>query len=117
MLCWETLGSVIDIDQTLMPTSPLHIIAEQVHPIMAAALTNVSFSRITRHVELHGLFKNFAKHNGEFQMQLWLPDFPTHQHGRISVVCVRIRLVCGGFPNELKDLLATCWCQIPKNTF
>lgn len=34
MFCWETLGAGFHVDVTLIPTTYLNIVADQVHPLM-----------------------------------------------------------------------------------
>lgn len=126
MFCWETLGPALQVEDTETHTSYRDILANQVHPFMAAVFPDGS-----------GLFQQdfnhtadvvqdwFQEHEDEFKVLPWPPGSPDISlMGQLwEVLEEQFRSMEPGTvrpeqdTQDLEELLLAAWCGIPQRTF
>lgn len=66
MVCWETLGPAIHVDDTLIRSTYLSIVTDLVHPFMETVFPDCSVM----------VQEWFEEHNNHFEVLPWLPKSP-----------------------------------------
>lgn len=124
IFCWDTLGSFVHVEDTLTHTTYLDIVADHVHPFM-----NTVFLEGSGHFQQDNVPRYtadsvrewFEEHDSEFSVLTWPPNSPDlnpmEQLWNVLDKQVKSTESPPRSLEELRDLLLTCWCQIPQETF
>lgn len=125
MFCWETLGPVVHVDDTLTQNSYINVLADHVHPFMNSVFPDGSgyFQQdSTTCCTSDSVQEWFEEHDDEFKELTWPPDSPdlNPMEQLWDVLDKQIRSM-NASPltslEELKNLLQASWSQIPQDTF
>ena len=116
MLCWETLGPAIHMDVSLKLTTHLYTLSWKRNSLMAVT----SFSRIMCRATKQKLLQVWGAQQWDWDV-VFASKFPRLNpiEHLLDVLDKQVGSTEAPPRNlqDLKDLLLTCWCQIPQHAW
>nr|KAF6369007.1 hypothetical protein mMyoMyo1_010414 [Myotis myotis] len=124
MFSWRDLGPLICVEQCLNSTTYLHIVADQVHPIMLMAYPNGDgfFQQDNAPGRgAHMVQEWFQEHEGDFTLLRWPPQSPDlnpieHLWDKVKRA-IRQLVPQPSNLTELDSAIHQAWSQIPHIIF